>query len=76
MPAVKMRKLVSISGLLWRRVISSLRARRMFRVLEDGKTHAIAHHFSTGKWTQVEANDKGVNPVPRNIDGGLDTPSS
>jgi hypothetical protein len=47
-----------------------------FRVLEDGKTHAIAHHFSTGKWTQVEANDKGVNPVPRNIDGGLDTPSS
>jgi hypothetical protein len=44
-----------------------------FRVLEDGKTQAIAHHFSTGKRTQVEVNDKRVDPAPRNVDGGVDT---
>jgi hypothetical protein len=44
-----------------------------FRVLEDGKTQAIAHHFSMGKRTQVEVNDKRVDPAPRNVDGGVDT---
>jgi hypothetical protein len=44
-----------------------------FRVFEDGKTHAIAHHFSTGKRTQVEVNDKRVNPAPGDVDGGVDT---
>jgi hypothetical protein len=44
-----------------------------FRALENCKAQAVAHYCSMGKWAQVEVNDKGVDPAPRNVSGSVDT---